>query len=151
MALAICIPVFAGSLKMNSIDTVFPKASTKATELYAVDIANLSHSQVVMLQALQGLAAQKNLSTQIYLIDSDCNKGEYNTDWYDELWLKNMDAAKHTDKSFEQVMQIMTGNLGIKNYILYNVSSNADSMNIVLSLAGTMFALPVDQSTLCYA
>ncbi len=122
----------------NSI--AMPKGVTLRS-LVVVPLESLPSSQDrALVASLQGLVARRS-SEQIFIDD-----GGQSTTWKDYLVSRYGITLNHRYATLDSLLvhfrQYVTG------YILYDMSSNPQSLNVATSLSGPLTALPVDQTQL---
>ena len=136
--------------KATTQQSPFPTSARAATSYSVVQVDKLSPSEQVTVSALQGLLARSSTSQIFTLVGAN--------DSHDvgggAMWLKLSGVAntpcgcEASPQAFWSWVSSMWPNSGssAKQYVLYNLSANAASVNSANSLAGICTSLPVDVS-----
>jgi len=144
--LSLCIIFTLTTFNANNVHaysngSYYTKPAYTATDLYVIDIQNMTHAERTMIATLQGIVANKT-SSQIYIIDSD----PYFTEDAYSRYLNDLVSKKGI--TYQQVNSawdlIDTFSQYIDGYILYQ--GGTDSMNAANSLAGVLDAVAVEAS-----
>ncbi|GKX29944.1 hypothetical protein SH1V18_24240 [Vallitalea longa] len=119
----------------------YEKTAYTATDLYVIDIQNMTYAERTMIATLQGIVANKT-SSQIYIIDSDPHFTE-------DAYLRYLnDLVSKKGITYQEVNSawdlINTFSQYIDGYILYQTGT--DSVNVANSLAGILDAVAVEVS-----
>ena len=113
---------------------LFPKGQ-QLTSIVQINVSSLNYAQRVMISSLQGVVAKKS-SKQIFM-------DEGGVPWRSFLTSRYGIPVTFQSNPALLLSQFKTN---INGYILYNVTTNKDSVNAATSLCGPFNAIAVDAS-----
>ena len=113
---------------------LFPKGQ-QLTSIVQINVSSLNYAQRVMISSLQGVVAKKS-SKQIFMDEGGVPWRSFLTSRYG---IPSVSVASPTS-----LLTLFKTN--INGYILYNLTTNKDSVNAATSLCGPFNAIAVDAS-----